>query len=143
MMRSNTFSTAFRKLALSLLLIGLAGLTDSALAQSSKTKNPIRFSFEIVGNRKDAFSAGETIDVRLTAIQLDRSCTQGIEKTRIFLKGLKSIHQNSWIENKDGSWEKVITVLVNEKGKELQITAYHESDAGKTVEIFNLKRKES
>ena len=141
-MRSNTFNTSFCKLVLVIVLFGIAGVTNSLRAENLKTKNPIQFSFEIVGNRKEAFSTGDTIDLRLKAIQLDRSCTQGIEKTRIFLKGLKSIHQNSWIKNEDGSWEKVITVRVNEKGNELQITAYHESDAGKTVEIFNLKRKE-
>jgi len=105
-------------------------------------KNPILYQFEIIGCHKSFYAPGDTIEVKIKAIQHDGSCKQGIEKTRIFMKGLKLIHQHGWVENKDGIWEKHISVLVNSKSQDLQITAYHESDLGKTVELFNLTRTE-
>ncbi len=141
-MQLNTYNSLRAKFSFIILSMLLTFLCAKGYALQQKQSNPINYEFELCKNKKAAYSAGDTIQVKIVATQKNRDCIQGIEKTRIFMKGLKSVYQQNWEKITDSRWKKNLQVVISDKSKTSQITAYHESDAGKTIETFNLNRTE-
>lgn len=115
-------------------------LLPAAAGNAASPKNPVHYRIEQVGQKKTEYAPGDTLTFRLSAIQADWICADGIEKTRIFAKGLRLLSQSAWHEASSGVWQKELSALVGSNpAKGIQLTAYRETDAGKVVETFTLK----
>lgn len=124
-------------------ILTLANVLQCPIGASAATgspKNPIQFKIEMLSKPRSAYAPGDTLQFRILAIQNDLSCSDGVEKTRVFMKGLRMQKQSSWKETTSGKWQKELTTLVGTNpAKGIQLTAYRETDAGKSVETFTIK----
>jgi len=97
----------------------------------------IVYQFEIINNKKEIYQLGETLVVKINAIQNTRACTNGVEKTRIFTKGLTLVSQTQWTKLESNTYEKNVTVTVKgNKKNDARITAFRQTDRGVIAESF-------
>ncbi|WP_163718081.1 hypothetical protein [Mangrovibacterium lignilyticum] len=117
------------------LLIFMAG----AVLGGSLTANPIVYKFQIIKGGKACYTNGDSLLIAVTAKQKGNSCLDGVEKTRLFYKGFKLVHQQSWADNNCGVWTKIVQLIVTgAENKKACITAFRQTDSGTIAETFTL-----
>ncbi len=103
-------------------------------------KNPISYDLLFSAGEKECYALGDSLSVILVASQQSESCESGVQKTRIFCKGLKLLSETQWEAQNDNSWQKEIQLDVRKSSTDnAQLTAFRQTDSGKTVQVFTFK----
>jgi len=98
------------------------------------------FRFAIVNEKPEGYAIGDSVQVILTAIQQGKACETGLEKSRLFGRGVKIINQKVWKETISGGLEKPFTIIITGNSKNLwQVTAFRKTDKGEIAETLTLK----
>lgn len=108
----------------------------------AEAPDKIEFHFEIVRNAKSFYSVGDTVVFRLIAKQTGKTCTDGVNRSRLFGKGIKITKQSQWLQTSEGIWQKNIeTVITGNSKNDWQITAFRKTDKDEVAETVTLKRQ--
>jgi|GEM_PF-1211772 len=69
--------------------------------------------------KKAVWLPGETIQVKISLKCLPETCVEGMKQTKLYVSGLKIVHQDDWEQTGKGLFEKEIQLLLgaNFKGK--------------------------
>ncbi|MDC0584425.1 hypothetical protein OAO55_01710 [Bacteroidales bacterium] len=95
-----------------------------------------------ISDDKQCYQLGDRFNLTIKAKQTGVYCSNGIEKIKLFTKGLKIEHQQAWQEIKPGLWKTELQLLViGNKKNQLQITAYRKTDKGTIVNTKTFKFK--
>lgn len=98
------------------------------------------FRFTIVNEKPDGYAIGDSIQVILTAVQQGKVCETGLDKSRLFGRGVKIIDQKAWNATSLTTWQKPFTVIITGNSKNIwQITAFRKTDQGEITETLTLK----
>lgn len=104
----------------------------SLILEAKKNDGTIQYWFQYKEDRKLQMS--DTLSIQLIAFQ-NESCFDGVDKTKIFGKGIKIIKQSKWTEKEHDFWMKQISVVLKGNRKqEVEITAYRKTDKGVFVQ---------
>ncbi|MBU0765327.1 MAG: hypothetical protein KJ607_10885 [Bacteroidetes bacterium] len=102
----------------SLILKGLLISGIILLGLSLKTF-ACEFEFEVQGDKKEIYKAGDEVIVKVTVIFTHRVCELAITETKFETKGLEIISATDWKETSTGTWERKLKMKVTgtPKGK--------------------------
>lgn len=99
----------------------------------------IEYSFQIIENNKEIYTIGDTLSLIIKATQNTRVCAEGVDKTKIFTKGLAIIWQTDWMNTTNNTYEKKITLAVKgNKKNDACITAFRQSDRGIVSQSYSI-----
>lgn len=102
-------------------------VASSLLAQAPEN---ITLEFSQTEAEKTSYAIDEHLQIKLTAIQNQQQCTEGIDKIKLYCKGCKIIKEEAWHLD-DKRWTKHLTLeVVGHKSGLFQITAYRRTDKG-------------
>jgi len=75
--------------------------------------------FEVQGEKKEAYTVGDEIIIKVTVILTHRVCPEGIKKTSFESDGLKVVGAKEWEQINDRKFERLLKVKVTgtENGK--------------------------
>jgi hypothetical protein len=80
--------------------------------------------FEIVENKKDVYSSGDELVIKVTVSLTHKSCPIGMDKTKFTMKGLKIIGTTEWKQESSLVWTRKIKVQVSKpEGKSVVLNA--------------------
>ena len=69
-------------------------------------------TLEIIENKKEIYSIGDTLVVKVNVIFTHRICPEGIKNTKFQLSGIKVIGAKEWVENSPGVYERELKLLI-------------------------------
>jgi hypothetical protein len=122
------------------LLIFFAGIFLPAKVYCAPADS-LSFRFEVTNSSKSSYEIGDTVKFLLTATQAGKVCSDGVQRSRLFAKGIKITRQSEWKETGQGCWLKQIeTVITGNSKNNWQITAFRKTDKGEIAETFTLKQ---
>ncbi len=97
--------------------------------------------FSIEGDKKEGFTVGEEIIVKVDVIFTHRVCPEGIENTKFKYEGIKVLGATKWKETARGKYERKLKLMVLEdNGKELILEAVRTCDKEGGYAKLKLKR---
>lgn len=119
---------------------GLWMIILSPLIAFGVPPDKISYTIEVIGEQGLDVSAGDTVDFVIRAKQSGRICLDGVDRTKIYFKGMKMLNQKKWMEQESGIWIKSCSALVtgNASGK-IQITAFRKTDQGTVIKTLALR----
>ena len=81
--------------------------------------NACEIEFEILGDKKETYKAGDIIVLKIKVMFTHRVCTEHIKNTDIKTQGGKITGATKWKEISSGVWERKlkVKVLSNKEGK--------------------------
>lgn len=86
--------------------------------------NACEIEFEIVDNKKDAYSTGDELVIKVTVSLTHKSCPIGMDKTKFTMKGLKILGTTEWKQESSLVWTRKIKVQVTKpEGKSVVLNA--------------------
>jgi len=104
------------------------------------TDNQVQIHF--IQGRKNIYKTGDKIELQVTVYVPDEICPDGMDKTKLFISGIKIVRENSWEHIKRGVWQKKLTLeIVGNKKGVAKLTVYRRADKGSFTfqERFNLE----
>ncbi len=105
-----------------LLLVPIIALLLIAFQPQKTTACEIEF--EVTKNKKEAYSAGDILVVKVTVNLTHKSCPIGMEKTKFTMKGMKILGTTDWVQESSMVWTRKIKVEIIEKeGKNIVMNA--------------------
>ncbi|MGQ1783961.1 MULTISPECIES: hypothetical protein [unclassified Saccharicrinis] len=83
------------------------------------------------GVKKSNYAIGDTLRIKIQVNIPPEICSDGMQKTKIYLSGLDIIEQSQWNAMDNRNWAKEMTLKVrpNKKGMG-KITAFRKADKG-------------
>jgi len=80
--------------------------------------------FEIVENKKEAYSSGDVMVIKVTVSLTHKSCPVAMEKTKFTMKGLKILGTTEWKQESSFVWTRKLKVqVVKPDGKNIVLQA--------------------
>jgi len=98
--------------------------------------------FEIIDNKKDVYSEGDILVIKVTVTLTHKSCNVGLEKTNFTMKGLTILGTTDWEQKSSMVWTRKLKVQVTKpKGKNIVLNAHRtcDKDGGYGSLVLNFK----
>ena len=75
--------------------------------------------FEIIGNQKEIYKAGDVLEIRMTVELTHRQCPEGLKSTKFDLENVAVLSSTEWLNLGNENWEKTMKVrlLHNDTGE--------------------------
>lgn len=94
-----------------------------------KEASACEIEFEILKGKKDIYSAGDTIIVKVIVKLTHRVCPVAMKQTKFKLNGMKVIKSTGWKKLSENDYtRKLIIVITGKKGKKVSINAIRECE---------------
>lgn len=94
-----------------------------------EASNNIRL--KVVEGKKNEYSIGDKIKIKIAAKMPKETCLEGMQQSRIYLKGLKKISEKEWVEIKSRIWVKELELkIVSTKSEYGELTILRKADKG-------------
>lgn len=74
--------------------------------------------FEVIGNKKDVYQAGDEIIVKIDVVFTHRVCPEGIEATKFKYEGMKILGATKWEEITSGTFERKLKIKIEKADPE-------------------------
>lgn len=98
--------------------------------------------FEVVSNKKEAYSVGDVLVIKVTVNLTHKSCPVGMEKTKFTMKGMEILGTTEWVQESSMVWTRKIKVQVLAKdGKDIVLNANRVCDKDGGFGSLKLKYK--
>ncbi|PLX08046.1 MAG: hypothetical protein C0596_08425 [Marinilabiliales bacterium] len=105
-----------------LLLIPIIGIL--LIAFQPQKASACEIEFEVTNNKKEAYSVGYVLVIKVTVNLTHKSCPIGMEKTKFTMKGMKILGTTDWLQESSMVWTRKIKVQIIEKdGKNIVLNA--------------------
>ncbi len=105
-----------------ILLISIIGLLLIVLQPQKALACDI--DFEITNNKKDAYSVGDVLVIKVSVSLTHKSCPIAMEKTQFTMKGMKILGTTDWEQESSMVWTRKIKVqIIKDKGKHIVLNA--------------------
>ncbi len=117
------------KLKNTLVILGLLflGMVNPSLAQTTKASAVI----EVLSENKETYALGDQMELRVSITVTPEICTDGMERTKIYLSGLELAKESDWQQVSSGRWTKILSLkVVGNKKNEGKITVLRKADKG-------------
>jgi len=109
---------------------------------SAKNLSACDIKFEYVGEKKEAYSAGDIVILKVTVTLTHRNCPEALKKTKFEVDGLKILGATDWKETKRGVYERKMKLKVLEtKNKKSTISATRTCDKEGGFGSLSIKTK--
>ncbi len=80
--------------------------------------------FEIIENKKDVYSSGDVMVIKVTISLTHKSCQMAMEKTKFTMKGLKIVGTTEWKQESSFVWTRKLKVqVIKPDGKNIVLQA--------------------
>ena len=75
--------------------------------------------FEIIGNKKQVYSSGDVLEIRMTVELTHRRCPEGLKSTKFDLENVAVLSSSEWANLGNETWEKTmkVRILHNDTGE--------------------------
>ncbi len=111
-----------RKILISVISVILLGLWAAPLLACE-------VDWEVIGDKKDKYDAGDVLIVKVTVFLTHRNCPEGIKATKFKTDGLKVIQATRWNESSPEVWDRKLKLKVTgNKSKKVKISADRECE---------------
>lgn len=88
-------------------------------------------TISFTNNEKDIYSIGDTLKILIQINMPPQICSDGMQKTKIYLSGLEINKQVEWKQKNNSLWEKEMELIVHSTKKEQsKITVLRRADKG-------------
>ena len=101
---------------------------------------PCEIDFAVEGDKKEKYSEGDVVVVKVKVTFTHRVCTQSIKKTKFKQNGVKILGATDWKETSTGIWERKLKVKITEaKNGKVSISGTRTCDKTGGYGILNLE----
>lgn len=104
--------------------------------------NACEINFSIEKNKKEIYSIGDEVVVKVQVIHTHRNCSLEIDKTKIDYKGIDILSATKWSETKPGTFERKFKIKIKDANNgNVYLSAIREcnKDGGKATIKFVVK----
>ncbi|MDD2635745.1 MAG: hypothetical protein PHW82_09630 [Bacteroidales bacterium] len=105
-----------------LLLIPIIGLL--LLVFNPRKISACDIDFEVITNKKEAYSVGDVLVIKVTVSLTHKSCPLGMDQTKFTMKGMEILGTTDWVQESSMVWMRKIKVkIIKDKGKHIVLNA--------------------
>lgn len=98
--------------------------------------------FEITNNKKDTYSVGDVLVIKVTVNLTHKSCPVGMDKTKFTMKGMRILGTTEWLQESSMVWTRKIKVeIIADAGKNIVLNANRVCDKDGGFGSLTLKYK--
>ncbi len=96
---------------------------------NSKSTQACEIDFEILKGKKESYSTGDTLVIKVIVALTHRSCPVAMKKTKFKMKGLKVIKSTPWKELSPNDYVRKLLIVVTAESKgKINLSAIRECE---------------
>ena len=98
-------------------------------------------NMEVVQGKKEKYSKGDEVVVRVTVMLTHRNCPEGINSTKFNPEGLEILSATRWTEKSTGVWERRMKLKITENKPDSKLVARRTCDKEGGLGVLTLSTK--